>query len=444
MGHVHAMVVCNSNNSRIYIRRFEGTSHAFTDLMKITSILLCALLLPLSATAQTPDAAETEKKDAPETEKTSEALGDLPVPSWAKSILDSFDKPLHPVIGGVASGGGMAAGVGYESPSQVGWFREGEALFSIRRYWSVAGEIGKRAESRRSQFGVFGGLRHMGRLDFYGIGSGSSFEDRSAFRLRESTFGARGWIRPVSLVRLGGSASMYMPDLGRGAHRGVLSIEDAFPADLVPGLDAEPVWGRYRGFVELSHPTPVELDGDDISNSYQGAYQLAFESARDYETGFHNFHRWEAEVRQRIPGVRKGQRLTLHGFVAATNPDANVPFYMLYTLGGSGGLKSFRPDLLGTDGTQATLRGFRNFRFRGRNLVLMQAEYRVPVYRDVHATVFVDSGQVAADTSEFFKDLKTSTGFSLSYMRKNKTLGRMDVGFGGGEGVRVFWSFGAF
>ena len=107
-------------------------------------------------------------------------------------------------------------------------------------------------------------------------------------------------------------------------------------------------------------------------------------------------------------------------------------------------LKSFRPDLLGTDGTQATLRGFRNFRFRGRNLVLMQAEYRVPVYRDVHATVFVDSGQVAASTSDFFKDLKTSTGFSLSYMRKSKTLGRMDVGFGGGEGVRVFWSFGAF
>ena len=137
MGHVHAMVVCNSNNSRICIRRFEGTGHAFTELMKITSILLCAVLLPLSAAAQTPD--------VPATEKTSEALGDLPVPSWAKSILDSFDKPLHPVIGGVASGGGMAAGVGYESPAQVGWFREGEALFSIRRYWSVAGEIGKRA-----------------------------------------------------------------------------------------------------------------------------------------------------------------------------------------------------------------------------------------------------------------------------------------------------------
>ena len=54
---------------------------------------------------------------------------------------------------------------------------------------------------------------------------------------------------------------------------------------------------------------------------------------------------------------------------------------MLYTLGGSGGLKSFRPDMLGRDGTRATLRGFRNFRFRDRDMLLMQAEYRIPVHQ---------------------------------------------------------------
>jgi hypothetical protein len=58
--------------------------------------------------------------------------------------------------------------------------------------------------------------------------------------------------------------------------------------------------------------------------------------------------------------------------------------------------------------------------------------------------VFVDSGQVAPTTSELFKDLRTTTGFSLSYVRNGRTLGRMDVGFGGGEGVQLFWSFGAF
>ena len=173
-------------------------------------------------------------------------------------------------------------------------------------------------------------------------------------------------------------------------------------------------------------------------------YQVALEAVRDHSDGRHNFHRWEAEVQQRIPGLRPGQRLTLHGLVASTNTNADVPYYMLYTLGGTGGLKAFRPDLLGSDGTRATLRGVRNYRFRDRDLVLMQAEYRIPLHRNIHSTVFVDVGQVAPQVSQLFNDLKTSTGFSLSYMRKGRALGRMDVGFGAGEGVHVFWSFGAF
>jgi outer membrane translocation and assembly module TamA len=117
---------------------------------------------------------------------------------------------------------------------------------------------------------------------------------------------------------------------------------------------------------------------------------------------------------------------------------------MMYTLGGAGGLKSFRPDLIGTDGTRATLRGFRSYRFRDRNLVLMQAEYRIPIHKYVHTTVFVDAGQVAPRVSELFNDVRTSTGFSIGYVRKGRSVGRMDVGFGGGEGMHISWTFGAF
>jgi outer membrane protein assembly factor BamA len=165
---------------------------------------------------------------------------------------------------------------------------------------------------------------------------------------------------------------------------------------------------------------------------------------RDHDSGRYNLHRWEFEVQQRFRGATPNQRLTLHGFVATTNTNADVPFYLLYTLGGTGGLKTFRPELLGGDGTRATLRGFRNFRFRDRDLVLMQAEYRIPVHKYVHTSVFVDAGQVAPRTSELFSDVRANTGFSVSAVRKGKTLGRLDVGFGGGEGVYFYWSFGAF
>ncbi|HET9468998.1 MAG TPA: hypothetical protein VFO48_11325 [Vicinamibacterales bacterium] len=401
--------------------------------MKITALLLWAVLLPMPASAQNDQASDNPS-----------GFGDLPVPSWGQAILDSFSKPLHPVIGGVASGGGLGFGVGYDSPDDSRWYQQGEAMVTVRRYWSFEGEAGHRSLSKRSQIGAFGAVRHMGRLDYFGIGPNTVVEDRSAFRLRETTFGTRGWFRPAPIVRVGGSVAAYMPDLGSGTHPTVRSIEDVFAPATVPGYGAEPTFGRYRAFVEFTNPSADVPDTADASASYRGAYQFAVEAVRDHDTGRHDFHRWETEVQQRIPGFKSGQRLTLHGFLASTNDASDVPFYMLYTLGGSGGLKTFRPDLLGGDGTRATLRGFRNYRFRDRDLVLMQAEYRIPVHRYVHTSVFVDSGQVAPRASELFKDLRTTTGFSVSYVRKGRSIGRMDVGFGGGEGMQLFWSFGAF
>lgn len=395
--------------------------------MRYAPFLVSLILLPQLAAAQT-------------SSDTTEDLENLPIPSWAEPVIDSFNKPLHPVVGGIASGGGLGVGVGYTSPEGERWYRNAEGMVTVRRYWALEGEVGRRSLSKHSQLGVFGAVRHMNRLDYYGIGPTTVVDTRSSFRLRETTIGTRGWFHPLPALRVGGSGAIYKPDLGPGTHHSVPSIEEVFPAASVPGFSAEPTFGRYRAFAELLYPVVSASD----ESGYRGAYQVALEAVRDHDTGRHDFHRWETEVQQRIPGFRPGHRVTLHGFFVNTDSNADVPFYLLYTLGGNGGLKSFRPDLLGTDGTRATLRGFRNFRFRDRDLVLMQAEYRIPIVSRVHATVFVDTGQVAPRTSELFKNLKTGTGFSLSYMRKGKSLGRVDVGFGGGEGVRVFWSFGAF
>ena len=107
-------------------------------------------------------------------------------PSWAKAVIDSFSKPLHPVIGGVASGGGLGAGIGYDSPDDTRWYQNAEAMVTMRKYWSLEGEVGRRSLTDQSQIGVFGGLRHMNRIDYFGIGPNAAFDDRSAFRLREA------------------------------------------------------------------------------------------------------------------------------------------------------------------------------------------------------------------------------------------------------------------
>lgn len=399
------------------------------NLMRRLLLLAIILLIPQIAVAQDSD---------------DEGLENLPIPAWGHAVIDSFSKPVHPIVGGIASGGGLGVGIGYDSPRDQRWYREAEAMVTVRRYWSLEAETGIQSSRGRSRLGVFGEIRHMGRLDYYGIGPDSLWQNRSAFRLRETTIGTRGWFRPAPAVRLGGSVAMYVPDLGSGTNRSVLSIERVFSASSVPGFSAEPTFGRYRGFAELVYPVISDSDAADHLDNYRGTYQVALEAVRDHELGRHSFHRWETEVQQRIPGLRPGQRLTVHGMVAVTERDADVPFYMLYTLGGSSGLKSFRPDMIGTDGTRATLRSYKNFRFRDRDLLLMQAEYRIPLMDAVQATVFVDAGQVAPRPSDLFKNLRTGTGFSLSYMRKGRALARVDVGYGGGEGMQLFWSFTGF
>ena len=388
--------------------------------------ILFALILPQSTAAQS-----SAKDDA------------LPLPPAVQGVFDAFNKPLHPIVGGVAPGGGMGVGIGYDTPKSENWFHDAEARITINRYWALTGETGR--QTQRSRVGVFGQIRHMNRLDFFGIGPDSLRADRTDFRLRETSAGAKGWIRATPALRFGGSAQIYSPELGSGQSPALLSLEQFFTPAAVPGFNADPKFARYRGYSEFVYPVLSDTDQpDEEYRGYQGTYQFAVESVRDTDAGAYNFHRWETEVQQRFAGFRPGHRFTVHGLMAVTNEDANVPFYLQYTLGGGGGLSAFRANTIGTDGTRATLRGFQNYRFRDKDLVLLQGEYRVPLHKSVDATVFVDAGQVAPTASRLFNDWKKGTGFSLSYMRKGAALARLDVGYGSGEGMHFFWGFGGF
>ena len=301
---------------------------------------------------------------------------DLPIPPSAQAVLDAFGKPLHPILGSVAPGGGVAFGVGYDTPREQDWFHNASAKVTFAGYWAVEAETGY--QTHKSHLALFGGVRNMNELDFFGIGSKSDRASQSDYRLRETSFGTRGWVRVRPNIRVGGIALMYSPQLGSGSDA-LRSIEKVFTSSEVPGFGAEPLFTRYRAFVEVTR--------------HQSTYQFATETARDHDGGQYNFRRVEVEAQEQVGGLKPGQRLTLHGLIGATNQGAVVPYYLEYTLGGNS-LGAFRPNTIGSDGTKETLRGFQNYRFRDRDLLLMQAEYRIPLRAGVDATVFYDAGQV--------------------------------------------------
>jgi hypothetical protein len=135
----------------------------------------------------------------------------------------------------------------------------------------------------------------------------------------------------------------------------------------------------------------------------------------------------------------------LHGQLSTSTPRAGhvIPFYLMPTLGGFELLRSPGDETIGSDGTLATLRGFTNYRFRDRHLVLLQAEYRIPLWGPIDVSLFGDAGKVASRRDDLdLTDLRRNMGVGLSIMRGPQTAVRLDVGFGGGEGTRLFLTFG--
>ena len=352
-------------------------------------------------------------------------------------IRSVFGAPLHPVISGVAPGGGWGAGVGYDAPGRGPWNASAKAIYTLNNYWLA--EAVKGYEGRRTQFEGFARAREMRQLDYYGSGPASNLFNRTSFSYRDPVVGAHGKLRITPWLALGGRVEEIWPYARAG--RRLPSIEARFflPGD-APGLFGQPVYGRYQASVDVHLPAPP---GDAFYQGTRSRVTYAIYDQQDAE--LFNFRRLDLEAQQVFAGFGAHHRLTLSGWASTSmfNAGQDVPFYLQRTLGGKSEIRSVHDDRLGSDGTEATLRGYRDLRFRDRNLLLLQAEYRVPLWGPIDATLFTDAGKVAAVRSDLdLNDLRRDVGFSLSIMKGWTTWARVDVGFGSGEGTRVYFSLG--
>src|SRR5688572_1783690 len=351
-------------------------------------------------------------------------------------IHSIFARPLHPVIGTVAPGGTWGAGIGYTAPGRGPWHFNAKGLWTLKNYQLAEAVLGYKG--RRAEFEGFGRYRDMNRLDYFGPGSASNLFNRTTFSLKDPVVGAHGKYRVLSWLALGGRLEEMWLTPGPGKR--LPSITTRFtPAD-APGLFGSSRFGRYQGSLDLHLPAAA---GDGF---LQGTKSRATYAIYDHQDGeLYDFSRFGVEAQQALAGFAAHHRLTLSGWVSTSKTDAGqeVPYYLQHTLGGITALRSIGDDRLGSDGTQGTLRGYRDLRFRDRNLLLLQAEYRVPLWGPIDATLFADAGKVEGRAGDLdLNDLRKDFGFSLSVMKGWATAARVDVGFGSGEGTRVFVSLG--
>ncbi len=187
---------------------------------------------------------------------------------------------------------------------------------------------------------------------------------------------------------------------------------DLVQSDTGGMLDTEHIAGSGKGTasgfgLSLNHDTR----NHGFTPSEGGWYQF---SAVAFHRLFHTtyqFTKYTADVRQYIP-LWKSQVLALQGYMSVINGTA--PFEMLSTLGG-----------------KRMMRGFFEGRYRDDDMIVAQAEYRVPVWGRFGLAAFAGWGDVSPRIVQFdpreFK-FAYGGGVRFSINPEERVNLRIDVG----------------
>ena len=103
-----------------------------------------------------------------------------------------------------------------------------------------------------------------------------------------------------------------------------------------------------------------------------------------------------------------------------------MPFYCMPTLGGND-----------------TLRGFREYRFRGPHAMLLQAEYRWEIWSGLDGAAVLRRGQGRRPPGRpELQGLQSDYGFGFRFNTDNAIIFRVDAGFGSRDGKHLYIVWG--
>jgi hypothetical protein len=331
---------------------------------------------------------------------------------------------FYPRLGSLTTGSGFAYGGGYRDRDLFNniavldlW-----AATSTRQYWATEARL-TLPELANNRLWLEGWAAHRDypKEQFFGIGPDSARSNSTSYAIRSDLFGARVGVRPLPIVLAGGGVEYLNPILGRGEDRRVPSVEERFNSSAAPGIGESVHYLRSMAFLEVDYREP--------KNARRGGwYRIDFSRYDDRDSGLYTFNRVDTDLRQFV-GFLAGRRV-LAGrlFVSTSDTEAGrvMPFYGMPTLGGND-----------------TLRGFREYRFRGPHAILAQGEYRWEIWSGLDAALFYDAGKVANRRADLnFDNLESDYGFGFRFNTNEAIVFRIDAGFGSRDGKHLYMVFG--
>ena len=331
---------------------------------------------------------------------------------------------FYPKLGSLTTGSGFAFGPGYRDRDLFNnqGMLDVWAATSSRRYWAAEARLTfPKLASNRLVSESWVAHRDYPQEDFFGIGPESARADQTSYAIRYDLAGTRLGIRPLSTLLAGGGVEYVSPRLGQGQDRLVPSIEERFSPITAVGLGASADFVRSTAFLEVDYRQP--------KNARKGGwYRVDASNYHDLGTGQFTVRRVDTDLRQFVGFLSERRVLAGRLFVSTSDVDsgAAMPFYLMPTMGGND-----------------TLRGFREYRFRGPHAILAQGEYRWEIWSGLEGALFYDAGKVAMRRADLnFRDLEKDYGFGFRFNTDEAIVFRVDAGFGSRDGKHLYIVFG--
>ena len=384
--------------------------------------LACGLLLTcaMPALAQDTRAEEIARQQA---EKSRQLKPN--VPTGMEKTLDRLEQYLtdpntfYVTLRAPYPSSGMALGLAYRRAA-------GQARFNIGGSYSARGYKLANATLRfpsladgKLAFDTRARWTDATQVPFYGLGSDTRKIDRVNYGLRMLDLGGRATFKPVPWYRIGAGVGLQRIKDRAGA--------GTFPSIGTAGTPAAPGLFAEARYTQLTAFTAIDTRQSPGYTRHGGLYSVSLNDFRDSGDNF-SFRRLDGEVQQFLPLLREHWVLAFRGLVQTTTADDGqlVPYYLLPSLGGA----------------QGGHRGYSEFRFQDRHMVLLTGEYRWIPSQIIDMALFVDAGKVTRVRSDLdFKGLKTAYGVGLRFHGPHFTAVRLDVARGK-EGVRIHFTGG--
>lgn len=322
-----------------------------------------------------------------------------------------------PVGSGVAFGGGWRHDI-FDRNARV-LLEVGQ---SLRGYRGVIGDFAlPRLLDERLELGIEGSYRYHPQEDFYGLGFSSHRDDRVSFRFSAPAVQGRAVVRPAGWLQAGVRLGRMNVSVGGGTDDRFPSIEDRFVETGAPGLTQQPDYQFTDLFATLD-------TRDQPGNARDGAYVGAlWRRYNDLNLERFTFGSLDVDVQHFLPIFDKKRVFAtrFHLMTTTAGDGHEVPFYFRPTVGGS-----------------ETLRSAADFRFRERNALVANFEYRWEAFSGLDMALFSDFAAVSPSLSGLeFARLRGAYGVGLRFNTYKAVFLRLDVAAGGSEGIRTFLKF---